>query len=289
VDRVDRSDVAFRSGDADCAAWLYRPEGATACIVMGHGLSAVRDQRLPAYAERFAAAGFAVLLFDYRHFGASGGEPRQLLDIGRQLADWRAAVGYARTVAGRVALFGSSFSGGHVLQIAAEERDIAAVVSQCPMTDGLLAVLKIPPLQSLKLSRAAIQDQLGALAGRRPKLIPAAARPGELALMSSEDALPGMTSLAGPGSAWRNAASARVGLRIPLYRPGRHAAKIACPLLVCICDEDSLVSTRAAAKVARRAPRGEARHDPIGHFDIYTGEWFERAVAEQTQFLTSHL
>jgi hypothetical protein len=281
-------DVTFRSGDADCAAWLYRPEGAQACVVMAHGLSAVRDQRLPAYAERFAAAGLAVLLFDYRHFGASGGEPRQLLDIGRQLADWQAAIAHARTRFDRVALFGSSFAGGHVLAVGADP-GIAAVVSQCPMTDGFLAVLKVPPVTAAKLTVAALQDQVGALLGRRPKLIPAAARPGETALMSSEDSLPGMTSLAGPDSQWRNAAAARVGLWIPLYRPGRHARKITAPLLVCICDNDSLVSTKAAEKVAQRAPRGESRHYPIGHFEIYTGEWFERAVADQTEFLTRHL
>jgi dienelactone hydrolase len=281
-------DVTFRSGDADCAAWLYRPEGASACVVMGHGLSAVRDQRLPAYAERFAAAGLGVLLFDYRHFGASGGEPRQLLDIGRQLADWRAAVAFARTRFDRIGLFGSSFAGGHVLEVGTDP-GIAAVVAQCPMTDGFLATLKVPPVTAAKLTVAALQDQLGALLGRRPKLIPAAARPGETALMSSADSLPGMTSLAGPDSQWRNAAAARVGLRIPLYRPGRHAARITAPLLVCICDDDSLVSARAAEKVAERAPRGESRHYPIGHFDIYAGEWFERAVADQTAFLTEHL
>jgi fermentation-respiration switch protein FrsA (DUF1100 family) len=278
-----RADVRF---GADVAGWLYDRAGAGACVVMAHGLSAVRDQRLPAYAERFAAAGLAVLLFDYRHFGASGGEPRQLLDIRRQLEDWRAAIAFARQRFERVALFGSSFSGGHVLRLAADDGAVAAVVSQCPMTDGLLAVLKIPPRQSLRLARAALQDQARALAGRPPKLIRAAGRPGEVALMSTEDALPGMTRLTGPDSAWRNAATARVGLRIPLYRPGRHAGRIACPLLVCICDEDSLVSTRAAAKVAQRAPRGEARHYPIRHFDIYVGEWFERAVADQTAFLT---
>jgi fermentation-respiration switch protein FrsA (DUF1100 family) len=283
---MDREDVTFGAG---LAGWLYAPADPRACLVMAHGLSAVRDQRLPAYAERFAAAGFAVLLFDYRHFGASGGEPRQLLDIGRQLEDWRAAIAYARTRYDRVALFGSSFSGGHVLQLAAEDGAIAATVSQCPMTDGLLATLKVPPLTAAKLTVAALQDQLGALAGRRPKLIPAAARPGELALMSSEDSLPGMTSLAGPDSLWRNAASARVGLRIPLYRPGRHAKDIAGPLLVCICDKDTLVSTKAAEKVAQRAPRGEARHYPVGHFDIYVGEWFERAVADQTEFLPTRM
>jgi fermentation-respiration switch protein FrsA (DUF1100 family) len=283
-----RIDVTFRSGEADCAGWMYRPDGARACVVMAHGLSAVRDQRLPAYAERFAAAGLAVLLFDYRHFGASGGEPRQLLDIGRQLADWRAAVSYARTQYDTVALFGSSFSGGHVLEVGTEP-GIAAIVSQCPMTDGFLSTLKVPPVTALKLTAAALQDQLGALAGRAPKRIPAAAKPGELGLMTSEDSLPGMTRLSDPGSLWSNEVAARIGLRIPLYRPGRHAARIVAPLLVCICDEDALVSTRAAAKVAERAPRGEARHYPIGHFDIYVGEWFERAVADQTAFLTSHL
>jgi dienelactone hydrolase len=291
VDAVLRSDVTFRSGDADCAAWLYRPEGATALLVMGHGLSAVRDQRLPAYAERFAAAGLAALVFDYRGFGASGGEPRQVVDIGAQLDDWRAAVAYARTLPGiaQVGLFGSSFSGGHVLQVASEDHGIAAVVAQCPMTDGALAVLKIPPLQSAKLSVVALQDQLGALAGRRPKLIKAAGKPGEIALMSSPDALGGMTSLTDPASTWRNVAAARVGLRIGLYRPGRHAADIECPLLLCICDNDTLVSAKAADRVARKAPHGEAIHYPIGHFDIYTGEWFERAVADQERFLLSHL
>ena len=117
---VLRQDVTLAG---EIAAWLWQPEGATGCVVMGHGLSAVRDQRLPAYAERFAAAGLAALLFDYRHFGASGGEPRQLFDIQRQLEDWRTAIAYARGLDGieRVGLFGSSFGGGHVLEIAAED------------------------------------------------------------------------------------------------------------------------------------------------------------------------
>ena len=94
---VLRQDVTLQG---ELAAWLWHPEGATGAVVLGHGLSAVRDQRLPAYAERFAEAGLAALLFDYRHFGASGGEPRQLLDIRRQLEDWRTALAYARGLDG---------------------------------------------------------------------------------------------------------------------------------------------------------------------------------------------
>jgi pimeloyl-ACP methyl ester carboxylesterase len=189
----------------------------------------------------------------------------------------------------RVGLFGSSFGGGHVLELAAKEPGIAAAVAQCPMTDGLLASLKTPPLTAAKLARAALQDQLGALAGRAPKLVKAAGRPGELAVMSTPDVVPGFESITPPDSNWHNAIAARIGLKIGLYRPGRHAADIACPLLVCVCDKDSLVSAEAADKVAQTAPRGEVAHYPIGHFDIYSGEWFERAVSRQAEFLALHL
>src|SRR5262249_10512425 len=132
-------------------------------------------------------------------------------------------------------------------------------------------------------------DQARALAGRPPLLVKAAGAPGEAALMSSPDAVSGFAGLTEPDSAWTNKVAARIGLRIGLYRPGRHAARIAPPLLACICAEDKLVATTAAQKVADPAPRGEAVHYPIGHFDIYVGEWFERAVADQTAFLERSL
>jgi pimeloyl-ACP methyl ester carboxylesterase len=282
---LNRQDVTL---PGEIAAWLYRPDGAEACVVMAHGLSAVRDMRLPAYAERFAAQGLAVVLFDYRGFGASGGEPRQVADIGAQLDDWRTAIGYARQFK-RVGLFGSSFAGGHVLELAAKEDGIAAVVAQAPMTDGLLASLMTQKTTMIKLSRAALQDQARAVAGKTPMLIKAAGYPGELAVMSSPDTVPGFESIVGPDSLWVNAIAPRIGLRMPLYRPGRHASKIVCPLLICMAEKDSLVSTKATEKVAQDAPQGELVRYPIGHFDFYTGEWFERVVSRQAEFLARHL
>src|SRR5690349_20947540 len=131
-----RTDATFESGGWRCAAWVYEPEGEGPfpCVVLAHGWTGVREQRLDAFAERFASAGLAALVFDYRHFGASEGEPRQLLDIGRQHEDWVAAIAYARTRGDvdpdRIALWGSSFSGGHVVSVAARDRRIAAVVAQ---------------------------------------------------------------------------------------------------------------------------------------------------------------
>lgn len=135
----ERADVTFESRDVTCAGYLYLPDpmtGTVPCVVMAHGFSGTRNLGLTAYAERFAAAGMAVLVFDYAYFGASGGQPRQLLDLGHQLDDYRAAVAFARAHPridpARIALWGTSLSGGHVIVVAAGDPRIAAVVSQVP-------------------------------------------------------------------------------------------------------------------------------------------------------------
>jgi fermentation-respiration switch protein FrsA (DUF1100 family) len=290
-----RFDVQFRSQDGHCAAWLYRPEGdgPAPLVVMAHGFSGTREQRLDAYAERFQAAGLGVLLFDYRHFGASPGEPRQLLDIKRQHADFHAAIDYARGLewvdAARVALLGSSFSGGHVIAVGAEDGGIAAIVSQCPFTDGLASLPKLG-LRNIALATVAgLRDQLGALAGRPPHYIPAVGPPGSLAVMSTPDAEPGFAALTPSETLWENRVAARIGLAIGLYRPGRAAARLTCPILFCVCDRDALAPAARTLKYAATTPHAEVRRYPVGHFDIYVGEVWEQAVADQTDFLTRTL
>jgi hypothetical protein len=89
---MEREERRFRSGREECAAWFFRADGPSApapCVVLASGLSCVREQRLDAFGERFAAAGIHALAFDYRHFGASGGQPRQLMSAARQRQDWR--------------------------------------------------------------------------------------------------------------------------------------------------------------------------------------------------------
>jgi dienelactone hydrolase len=292
---MNRSDVTFPSGDTDCAAWLYRPDGdgPMPLIVMAHGFSATRELRLDAYAERFCAAGIGALVFDYRYFGASGGLPRQLLDVPSQHADYRAAIAYARALdwvdPDRVALFGSSFSGGHVIAVAAGDSRIAAVVSQCPYTDAIASLPKMGPANIAKASVAGLIDELGSHLGRPPHYIPAVAPAGGFAVMSAPDAQPGFAAMTPPRTNWENRVAARIALRVSLYRPGRSAAKVTCPILFCICDTDSLAPAGATARYAAKAPRGEVKHYPCGHFEVYIGEPFERAVGDQTEFLVRHL
>ena len=136
-------DVRIPGHGEQLAAYVYRP-GATAdapCVVMGHGFTGTREDGLPGYAEAFRDAGFVVIVFDYRHFGDSTGEPRQLLDIARQLDDYRTVVGCARVLDGvdpdRIVLWGTSYSGGHVLTLAAEDARLAAVIAQGPYADSI--------------------------------------------------------------------------------------------------------------------------------------------------------
>ncbi len=300
--RSERSELYFTSGDARCHAWLYLPDGASSrakppVMVMAHGLGAVKALRLAAFAERFQASGYACLVFDYRHFGESEGEPRELLSIKRQRADWRAAIEFARSLEevdpDRVVLWGTSFGGGHAIASAAGDGDVVAAIAQCPFTDGLVSARQISPAGSARLAFAYAKDQLARATGRPPVRVKVAARPGETGLMDAPDVIEGVLRLLDASGLreeeYRNEVPARVGFEIPLDAPGRLAKKVRCPILFCVCEEDSVAPASATLRHAAKAPRGEIRRYPVGHFDIYVGEHFERVVADQLAFLGDHV
>jgi len=134
-----REDVEFDAAGVRLRGWLYLPDDATGpvpAIVMAHGFSAVKEMYLDAYAEVFAEAGLAALVFDNRNFGASDGEPRQEIDPWAQVRDYRDAITWVRTRsevdAERMGVWGSSYSGGHVLVLGAIDRRI-----KCAAVDPL--------------------------------------------------------------------------------------------------------------------------------------------------------
>jgi len=290
-----RAEVVFPSGGVRCAAWWYPPPGSAPapCVVMGHGFGAIREAGLSPYAERFRDAGLGVLVFDYRHLGASEGEPRQLVDIGRQLADWTAAVAFARTLpevdADRVALWGSSFSGGHVMVTAARDPAVAAVVAQVPFVDGVAALRAAGLRQSLRFAALGLTDQLAHALGRPTVLAPLVGPPGALAVMTAPGAEAGYRRLIPPEVRFHDRVSARVALRVGSYRPRTSAPRVRAPMLVCVATEDLVTPPQPAIAAARAAPRGELALYPGGHFDLYFDATFEQAVGDQTEFLVRHL
>ena len=298
--------VTFTSGGTICAGRFFDgsdgdgafagEDGTRPCVVLGHGFGGTVDSGLVPYAERFAEAGIHALAFDYRHFGESDGEPRQLLDIDKQLADFAAAVTHAReraeVDADRVVAWGSSYAGGHVVAVAAADPRMAGVISQAPAMDGAVTLLNIlkyaGPGPLLRLTAAGVKDLLASARGRGPVYAGVVGPGGSLAAMTTPDAEPGYRAIAGP--TWRNEVAARIFLRAGLYRPGLQADRLPCPILIQIADRDSVAPPKAAQAAGWLATgRAEVRTYPIGHFDIYAGAPFEKAVADQLHFLRRHL
>jgi pimeloyl-ACP methyl ester carboxylesterase len=260
---------------------------------MAHGLGGVRQMRLDSYAERFQAAGYACLVFDYRHFGGSEGTPRQLLDVRKQQADWRAAVEFAHGLAQvdgrRVVVWGTSFGGGHALHTGATVDGVSAVIAQCLFTDGLASGLAMNPITSLRVLPLAIADQLLAWAGAKPIMVDTSGAPCSAALMTAHDCLGGYLKLVPRGFPFQNRVAARAALQIMTYRPGKLARQLRCPALFCVCEHDTVAPTPSTLRHVRKAPRGEVRLYREGHFDVYVGQGFEKVVADQIDFLRRHV
>jgi uncharacterized protein len=297
--RVDaeREKVSFASGDTECVAWHYPGTGG-ACVIMAGGFAVTKEAGTDLFAKRFHDAGLGVLAFDYRRLGESGGQPRQVVRIREQLADWQAAIGFAAGLPGvdpaRIAIWGFSLAGGHVFRVAARNAELAAAIAQTPNADGLAAARNATrhqkPLALLRLTGRGILDALGGLASRPPRLVPLAGEPGTVAVLTTPDGIDGGRALNPDGAYpdWQQAVAARSALGVGLYRPGRYASRVRCPLLVLVCDQDQSALAGPAASAASRAPRGELIQMPGGHYEPFLGG-HEQAVEAELSFLRRHL
>jgi pimeloyl-ACP methyl ester carboxylesterase len=293
---MERTEATFLSDGDRCAAWLYEPSGEGPCpaVVLAHGFTGTRRDRLGPFAERFAEAGILALAFDYRGFGDSAGAPADMVAMGRQLEDWAAALtfvrGLERVDADRVAVWGTSLGGGHALSMARRDSRLAAAVCQVPFVDSVRQFPRLSRRLQATMATHALRDLGGAMLRRPPHTIPAVAPHGSAGFITAPGAEEGWLGVVAGGedSRWRNRAAARAVLARP-YRPARDAAEVSCPILFCVGDDDLVARPRVAIEAARRAPRGELHRYPIGHFDPYDGEPFERIVSDQLEFLVRHL
>jgi pimeloyl-ACP methyl ester carboxylesterase len=292
-----REKVSFKSGRVDCAGYLFRPAGATAlvpCIILGSGFGSTMD-RLFGYAERFAAAGFAALAFDYRSFGESGGEPRQVPSISGQLGDFRAAIRFARNCDGidpkRIALWGNSLGGGHVVVVAAGDPQIAAVVSQVPYNGFPKRVEGRTTWQALRLVGAMVLDAIRGRFGLSPFYIPLVGPPGTLAVVATEEANAVLDNVTRTETRWRNIVAPRGLLEMIPYKPGRYAKRLKMPLLLCLpeSDRDIVGEAEIARPIAEQAPHGEIRMYPYAHLDFYRDDVREIVATDQISFLRTYV
>lgn len=289
-----RTDVTVVSDHVPLAAWYYRPAGRAGpapVVVMAHGLSGVKEQGLDRYAEVFAAAGFAVVVFDHPCFGASGGTPRQEVHPERQLRAYRDAITWARGQDGidpeRVGVWGSSFSGGHAVVLAATDDRVRASVAQVPY-------LGAPsPEVPAELEALLGDDEARVRAGADPLTIPVVTEDvaGGGLLSVDEGAFAWFTGTDAPR--WRNEVTLRSVARILRYRPLDHAAKVRAPVLLLPARDDVLAPAALAHEALGLMPDTcDLVEVPGGHFDAYgdafglTSEaavgWFTRWLGDGT-------
>ncbi|MDA3490134.1 alpha/beta hydrolase [Acinetobacter sp. AOR31_HL] len=277
------------------AADFYIPKtnNKSAVIIMAHGFAGLRQFKLIQYAQRFAQAGYAVILFDYRYWGGSTGKPREMISINSQLEDWKTMIQYASTCKfidnRRIVLWGTSLSGGYALSLASELKNIQAIMVQIPYVDGA-ETAKLYPLQrypqALKLSS---QDYMGSKMGLNPKRLPVVDQ-YKLCFMPTADSYYGYLSIVNPDYYWSGEVPARVFFNLMRYRPIQLVRQINIPVLFIAAQHDSLIPIESSREAATNIAPFVSYHEwDMKHFDIYHGSWSEKAVTTQLEFLHQHI
>ena len=292
-----RRDIEFDAEGTTLRGWFHPAEGAAgpaATVVMAHGFSAVKEMYLDRYAEVFAAAGLHALVFDNRNFGASDGEPRQEIDPWAQVRDYRHAITYATTLpevdAARIGVWGSSYSGGHVLVVGATDRRVKAVVSQVPLVSGHANVRRLVRSDFLDGLRAQFDaDRLARFEGKEPAMVPVVDEDplAPSALPTAESFTWFTQTHERRAPSWRNEVTLRSIEMFTEYEPVGHIGYISpTPLLLMPAQNDVLTPTDLALAAYERAREPKKLQIlPGGHFDAYVAGFDVSSGAARDWFL----
>ncbi len=296
-----RRDVQFESAGLMCAGWYYvpgdwRPGERRAAVVMAHGWGGVKEMSLANFAQAFAAAGLVVLVFDYRFLGASQGEPRQQVIPRQQRLDYRNAITWISSQpevdAERIGIWGTSYSGGHVLAVAAEDRRVKAVVAHVPAIDHrdtVLRWLRGGLGRQVMQGAGLIVRQL--LQPHRAVTAAIVNTPGRFATLPGDEAYRWQCQAAPHAPAWRNEVTVRSMLAATRLDVRRYLPRIApTPLLMMIGNRD----TYCFSDVQRRAFASAGEPKKLlecagGHFDFYDEPGLSQVLPDETQWFCRHL
>jgi fermentation-respiration switch protein FrsA (DUF1100 family) len=287
-----RRDIEFNAEGVTLRGWLYMPEGVSGpipTIVMAHGFSCVKEMFLDQYADVFVAAKLGVLVYDNRNFGDSDGQPRQEVDPYAQIQDYRHAITYVSSLpevdANRIGIWGTSYTGGHVLAVAAMDKRVKCVVSQVPVVSGYRnahRAIREDLVPSLLAQFAA--DREARFAGKAPAMIPVTSQdPTELCVFPGRNAYDAFQG----APRWRNEVTLRSLEMFWEHETIGYLDKISpTPLLMIVEDRDTLAAVDLSLDAYRRAlePKKLALL-PGGHFDAYVRDQAVTAAAARDWYV----
>jgi len=292
-----RQNISIPIDDTFISGWLYLPEDIVkpvSCVILSNGFCGTKDAVLEDYALKFVDIGVAAITYDYRYFGESGGEPRQLINGIKQMEDLRVVIDYARNQENidenKIVLWSTSAAGRYGIIIAAEDEKIAGVISQCPSLDHAKDDKLIFKREGigyfLKIFMHAQRDKGRSRFGLSTHFIPAVGKPGSFALLNAPGAFEGYKSLMSESEYFINKICGRSMLMMQGPNVTKVAENVKCPVLILVCEKDTTVSTDSYKKVAEiLGEKATVIKYPCSHFDIYRGEIFDKAVDAQLNFL----
>jgi uncharacterized protein len=298
-----RKNVEFISQGLKCRGWFYVPEGLAAgqkvpAVVMAHGFSAVKEMFLSSYAEKFAAAGMAVLVFDYRFLGEGEGEPRGQVLPHTQIDDYRNALTWIslrpEVDAGRIGVWGSSYSGGHVIHLSAFDRRIKAAVAQVPNICAWRSILKHQGVDALRmLQEMVIADRTARYPDRPVTYFPVVAPEGQPAILGTPDAYAFFLSTSEyRRKNWINQVTVE-SIEKMIENDPADAIELVSPtaLLIVAAENDALIPIDQVREAFERAREPKKLVViPCGHFDVYDCQpWHEQAVGSALKWFSDHL
>lgn len=254
---VSKKDIWFDSNGVKCEAWLY-----TSCntkqpiIIMAHGLGFTRDMRLDEYAFRFCEAGFSCFLFDYRNHGDSEGNQRYRINVKEQLEDWKNALNFVKALnnvdCNNIFLFGTSFSGGHVITLASHIDGIRAVIAQCPYTDTVASITAVPFITQIKLIFCLMADFFTRPFGHKI-MVKLADFPNKTALMVDKEYEKYLNQMAGSSKTFKNITPVATILEFFKYCPGKYAKNVKCPIFYAVCENDTIAPAKKTLHYAEKS------------------------------------
>jgi uncharacterized protein len=264
---------------------------------MAHGYSAVKEMYLDRFAEAFAAAGLAAIVFDNRNFGASDGQPRQEIDPWQQIDDYRDAISYAETLpetrADRIGVWGSSYSGAHVIVLGAIDRRIRCVVSQVPLISGHRNARRLIRADVVAgVEAACAEDRRSRYAGKPPGMIPVVSEdPAGPAALPTPDSWQWFSETGrSRAPSWKNEVTLRSVELFLAYEPGAYIGYVSpTPFLMVVALGDHLtVADEALAAYEQALEPKKLVALKGGHFDAYVAD-FGNASAAARDWFVEHL
>lgn len=297
-----KTDTTFRTEDGtELAGWFFKAEGAAGpapCIVIAHGFSATKEMHLKGFAEAFQAQGMNVLVYDNRNLGDSGGAPRGEIDPEQQIRDYRDAITHVQTLPEvdpeRIGVWGSSYSGGHVLVVAARDRRVKCVISQVPLVAGLDNARRLVRSDHWAGLRAGfVADRQGRLKGEAPLTLPVVSEdPAAPCALPTDDSRDFFLNLPPEylGN-WKNEITLRSMEMFTEYEPGESIPRIGpTPLMIVVARQDHLTPADMTIAAYNRAlePKKLLILD-CAHFEAYTGEMFDISAPAQCEWFKTHL